>query len=89
MEHTIEWKKRNEFETIVLLVDNHSSHGSIDIITTAMKNGIYLMFLPTNCTGWIQVLDLSHFQQVRKGINAYKKAPENRKGTQPHCLCII
>lgn len=73
MKHINLWKNKNKYDAIVLILDNHPSHYSIDIIELAMKNKIYLLYLPTNCTGWIQVLDLSHFQQMRAGTINYIK----------------
>jgi hypothetical protein len=53
---------------IILLVDNHSSHYSTDVVKQCENNGIYIVFLPANSTHITQPLDVSVFKPLKSAL---------------------
>ncbi len=57
VEHTKDVSK-----PVLLIMDNHTCHISIDVIETAKKNQILLLLLPPHCTHALQPLDTVTFR---------------------------
>ncbi len=57
VEHTKDVSK-----PVLLIMDNHACHISIDVIETAKKNQILLLLLPPHCTHALQPLDTVTFR---------------------------
>ncbi|XP_044733272.1 tigger transposable element-derived protein 6-like [Chrysoperla carnea] len=53
----------------LLLLDNHSSHLSIEGINFAKKNGIVMLSFPPHCTHRLQPLDRSVYGPLKKYVN--------------------
>jgi hypothetical protein len=51
----------NVSKPILLIMDNHSCHISIEVIELAKQNQILLLLLPPNCTHALQPLDAVTF----------------------------
>ena len=50
---------------VVLFVDGHHSHITLDLIEYARTKGVHLKCLPTNCTHILQPLDVGTFGPVK------------------------
>ena len=49
----------------LLLVDGHSSHKHIDVLTYAKENGIVMLSFPPHCTHRLQPLDVTFFAPLK------------------------
>jgi len=54
---------------ILLLLDNHDSHLSIDALDFAKKNGIVMLSFPPHCSHKMQPLDVSVYGPLKKYLN--------------------
>lgn len=54
---------------VLLLLDGHSSHKSLEAVMFAKKNGIILMCFPAHCTHRMQPLDVSFFGPLKTYYN--------------------
>lgn len=53
---------------ILLLLDNHTSHISVDSITFAKNNGIVVLSFPPHCTHRLQPLDVGVFGPFKSAL---------------------
>ncbi|KAJ8949417.1 hypothetical protein NQ318_007517 [Aromia moschata] len=51
---------------VLLLLDNHSSHLSIETVNIAKENGVVMLSFPPHCTHKLQPLDVSVFGPLKK-----------------------
>ncbi|XP_029173512.1 uncharacterized protein LOC114942336 [Nylanderia fulva] len=61
MEHFIKYTGANKDSPTLLLLDNHTSHLSIDTLELALDHGITMLSFPPHCTHRMQPLDVSVF----------------------------
>ncbi|CAF3927604.1 unnamed protein product [Rotaria sp. Silwood1] len=61
VEHT-----RNVSKPILLIMDNHACHISIEVIEVAKQNQILLLLLPPSCTHALQPLDTVTFSSAKQ-----------------------
>lgn len=54
---------------ILLILDNHESHISIDVINFSRENGIHILTLPPHCSNKLQPLDVSVFYAFKRFYN--------------------
>ncbi|XP_069695651.1 uncharacterized protein [Periplaneta americana] len=54
---------------VLLLIDGHSSHKYIDVLTYAKENGIEMLSFPPRCTHRLQPLDVSFFAPLKVFYN--------------------
>ena len=66
MKHFIWDVKPKKESPVLLLLDNHQSHLSIQLITLCKDNGIVLLFFPLHCSHKLQPLDRSVFGPFKK-----------------------
>nr|XP_034836488.1 uncharacterized protein LOC117992886 [Maniola hyperantus] len=59
LEHLQKHTRCNKNDKILLLLDNHESHCTIDCINFCRDNGIVLVTFPPHCTHRLQPLDVS------------------------------
>lgn len=59
LEHIKKFTKCNLDDKILIVMDNHESHCSLDAIIFAKENGIELVTIPPHCTHRLQPLDVS------------------------------
>lgn len=59
MEHVVNHTKCTKEDPILLLLDNHESHCSLDVIIFAKENGVIMVTFPPHCTHRLQPLDVS------------------------------
>jgi len=50
---------------VLLLLDNHASHLSIEALDLAVKNGVHILSFPPHCSHRLQPLDVSVFAPVK------------------------
>ena len=55
---------------VLLLLDNHSSHLSIDGLNIAKDNGVVILSFPPHCSHKLQPLDRSVYGPLTKFINS-------------------
>jgi len=61
MNHFIKHTGANVASRTLLLLDNHSSHLSIEAIEMAVEHGITMLSFPPHCTHRMQPLDITVF----------------------------
>lgn len=50
---------------VLLLMDNHTSHLSVDALDLAAANGVHILSFPPHCSHKLQPLDVSVFGPVK------------------------
>ena len=70
LEHIIKHTNCSKDNPILLLLDNHDSHVSIDVINKARENGVCMLTFPPHCSHRLQPLDLSVFAPFKARYNA-------------------
>ena len=58
---------------VLLLLDNHDSHLSIDVLDYAKANGVVVLSFPPHCSHRLQPLDVSIFGPFKKYYNSALK----------------
>ncbi|XP_063216845.1 uncharacterized protein LOC134527825 [Bacillus rossius redtenbacheri] len=61
MKHIQEVTAASKENPILVLLDNHDSHTSLDLVVFCRENGIVLLTFPPHCTHRIQPLDIAVF----------------------------
>lgn len=67
LKHFAKYAKPSKQNKVLLLLDGHTSHKSLDALLYAKENGIILFCFPPHCTHRLQPLDVSFFGP----LNAY------------------
>lgn len=67
--HFVKNVKPSQINRILLLLDNHDSHLSIDALDFAKKNGIIMLSFPPHCSHKMQPLDISVYSPLKKFLN--------------------
>lgn len=65
MEHFIKYSGSSKDSPTLLLLDNHSSHLSVEAIDMANENGVTLLSFPPHCSHRMQPLDVSVYGPVK------------------------
>jgi len=65
LKHLVAHVRPSELNPILLIVDNHSSHVSLDAIDFCRENGITMMSLPPHTTHRLQPLDVTFFGPLK------------------------
>ena len=66
MKHFIKFVRPCKERPVMLLLDNHSSHLSIDALNIAKENYVHLLSFPAHCSHRLQPLDLSVYCPMKK-----------------------
>jgi len=69
MSHLIAFAKPTQNKKILLIVDGHSSHKSLEAIEMARQNGIVMLCLPPHTTHRMQPLDKVFFGPLKVNYN--------------------
>ena len=81
MQHFVKYTKPSPEHPILLLLDNHSSHISLDVINFAKEKNITMMSFPPHCSHKMQPLDVSVFSPfttyANQTINNWMRQKEN------------
>lgn len=65
MRHFIQYSHSSLENPTLLLIDNHSSHLSVEALDLATENGITLLSFPPHCSHKLQPLDVSVYGPVK------------------------
>lgn len=65
MNHFIRYSHSSKVNPTLLLLDNHSSHMSVEAIDLALENGVHMLTFPPHCSHKLQPLDVSVFVPVK------------------------
>lgn len=69
LQHFIKYVKPTKEEKVLLLLDGHISHKSLEAQELAKKNGIIMFCFPPHCTHRVQPLDVSFFGPLTTYFN--------------------
>ena len=70
MDHIIRHAKCTKENPILLILDNHASHVTIEAINKARDNGIIMLTFPPHCSHKLQPLDVSVFSSFKGRFNS-------------------
>ncbi|XP_041355386.1 uncharacterized protein LOC121373010 [Gigantopelta aegis] len=70
MEHVVKYTNCSRDDPIILSVDNHESHLSVDMLQYAKDNGVHVITLPPHTSHKTQPLDRSVFGPLKSCYNA-------------------
>ena len=57
MKHFVKYVRPSNENKVLLLLDNHESHVSVDVVNYAKENGIVMLSFPPHCSHKLQPLD--------------------------------
>lgn len=80
LKHFIEMVRCSKDLLVLLILDNHSSHLSLEAIELARENGVILLSLPPHTSHRLQSLDTGFFGPLKK---AYAVACDNWQTSNP------
>ena len=66
---------------VLLILDGHSSHISIEAVEFARSNGVHMLCIPAHTTHILQPLDVGVFKSFKA---AYNKACKKLLSEHPH-----
>lgn len=69
LKHFTNYVKPSKANKVLLLLDGHISHKSLDAVNFARDNGIVLMCFPPHCTHRMQPLDICFFGPLKAYYN--------------------
>jgi hypothetical protein len=69
LEHIVSHTKCSKDEPILLILDNHETHLSIDVVDCAKNNGITLLTFPPHCSHRMQPLDRTVYKAFKQYYN--------------------
>lgn len=85
LQHFVKYTKPSPQNKVLLLLDGHSSHKNIDVLTYAKENGIVIFCFPPHCTHRLQPLDVSFFGPLNtfynQELNSWLKSHPGRTVT--------
>lgn len=95
MRHFIRFVNPSVDSPVLLLLDNHDSHMSIEAIDLAVANGVHILSFPPHCSHKMQPLDVSVFGPVKtyykSQCSAWQKNNANKVRLEillSHSICI-
>ena len=65
LHHFVEHVKPSKEDPVLLLLDNHASHLSIDVLHLAKDSEIDMLSFPPHCSHKLQPLDVGVFSTLR------------------------
>ena len=81
MKHFVKFAKPTKEQPILLLLDNHSSHISLEVINYAKANNITMLSFPPHCSHELQPLDKTVFGPFKtffnQGVDNWMRQKEN------------
>ncbi|KAK9701451.1 DDE superfamily endonuclease [Popillia japonica] len=69
MKHFIKHSRASVENRILLLLDNHDSHISIDVILEAKSHGVHILTFPLHCSHRLQALDVAVYGAFKARYN--------------------
>lgn len=70
LEHFIEHSKASKERPVILILDNHNSHTTLESFELCKENGVTMISLPPHCSHRLQPLDVTFYSTLKA---AYKK----------------
>lgn len=70
MQHFIENVRPSVEHPVLLLLDNHGSHMSVEALSMAKKSGVIMLSFPPHCSHKLQPLDRSVYGPFKKYFNS-------------------
>jgi len=70
MHHFIKHTRATSTRPVLLLLDNHCSHLSLDALNLAKENGVVMLSFPPHCSHRLQPLDRSVYGPFKKYVSA-------------------
>lgn len=70
LDHFKKYVNASKENPVILILDGHHSHKTLDAVTFARDNGITMITLPPHCTHYMQPLDKSFFKALKTAYNA-------------------
>jgi len=70
IQHFIRHVKPTHERPVLLLLDNHSSHLSVEAIDICKQNGVVLLSFPPYCSHKLQPIDRSVYGPFKKYVNS-------------------
>ena len=64
IEHFIKYSHSTKENPTLLLLDNHASHLSVQVIDMAVNNGVTMLSFPLHCSHKMQPLDVTVYGPV-------------------------
>lgn len=71
LKHFKQYANPTKDNPVLLILDNHVSHLSIDGLDFCKENGIIVLSLPPHCSHKLQPLDRSVFKPLKTAVNAH------------------
>jgi hypothetical protein len=68
--HFISFVKCSRDNPVILIIDGHNSHKSLEAIDTARDHGVTMITLPPHTTHKLQPLDVTFFKSLKANYNA-------------------
>lgn len=69
LKHFFKYTKCTPQDPVVLFLDNHESHISVEVIQEAKDNGVYLITFPPHCSHRLQPLDVAVYGPFKARFN--------------------
>jgi hypothetical protein len=86
LKHFSLFVKPSQEDKVLLILDEHSSHEHVDVLSFAKKNCIVILCLPRHCTCRLQPLDVSFYGPIKayydEEVSKLLKANPGRTVTQ-------
>ena len=93
MKHFIKHVRPSEDSPVLLLLDNHSSHLSVDVLEMAKSSGIIMLSFPPHCSHRLQPLDRSVFGPFKRSyytqMDAWMRSHPGQTATIYHIPGIV
>ncbi|BFZ04182.1 hypothetical protein BsWGS_07221 [Bradybaena similaris] len=70
MKHFIVHAKCSKDHPVILLLDNHVSHTSIELLTLSKENGVHILTFPPHCSHKLQPLDRGVYGPFKRFYNS-------------------
>ncbi|XP_047002592.1 MFS-type transporter clz9-like [Schistocerca americana] len=92
LKHFANFTKASKDHTILLILDNHTSHVSLEAYNFCKDNGIVVVTLPPHCSHGLQPLDVAFFSSLKAAFNQecdnFMRSNPHQKIT-PYDICPI
>ncbi|CAH2218130.1 jg1082 [Pararge aegeria aegeria] len=69
LHHFISYAKPSKVDSILLILNNHESHISLDAFSLCKEHGIIMLTLPPHTSHKLQPLDLTYFGPIKTAYN--------------------
>lgn len=69
LDHIIRQTNSSKDNPILLILDNHESHVTVEIINKARDNGVFMLTFPPHCSHRLQPLDISVYSSFKSRYN--------------------